>query len=36
MKVNLEQNAAEVEHVYNDIGLYDTSPIALGIVWYQL
>jgi hypothetical protein len=25
-----------VEHGYNDIGLYDTSPIASDILWYQL
>jgi hypothetical protein len=25
-----------VEPGYNDIGLYDTSPIASDIVWYQL
>jgi hypothetical protein len=25
-----------VEPSYNDIGLYDTSPIASDILWYQL
>jgi hypothetical protein len=25
-----------VEPGYNDIGLYDTSPIVSGILWYQL
>jgi hypothetical protein len=25
-----------VEPGYNDIGLYDTSPIASDILWYQL
>jgi hypothetical protein len=25
-----------VEPSYNDIGLYDTSPITLDILWYQL
>jgi hypothetical protein len=25
-----------VEPVYNDIGLYDTSPIESDILWYQL
>jgi hypothetical protein len=25
-----------VEPGYNDIGLYDTSPIASDVLWYQL
>jgi hypothetical protein len=25
-----------VERAYNDIGLYDTSPIPSDILWYQL
>jgi len=25
-----------VEPGYNDIGLYDTSPITSDIMWYQL
>jgi hypothetical protein len=25
-----------VESGYNDIGLYDTSSIASGILWYEL
>ena len=25
-----------VEHVYNDIGLYDTSSITSDVLWHQL
>jgi hypothetical protein len=32
MEVYVEQNATAVEHVYDDIGLYGTSPIASGIM----
>jgi hypothetical protein len=33
MSINLEGIA--VEPGYNDIGLYDTSPVASDILWYQ-
>jgi hypothetical protein len=32
---NINFLATTVEPVYNDIGLYDTSPIASDILWYQ-
>jgi hypothetical protein len=31
-----DTQASRVEPGYNDIGLYDTSPIASDILWYQL
>ena len=31
-----DSSPSTVEPGYNDIGLYDTSPIALDILWYQL
>jgi hypothetical protein len=30
------QRHAHLEPGYNDIGLYDTSPIASDILWFQL
>ena len=30
------ENKNTVEPAYNDIGLYNTSPITLDILWYQL
>jgi hypothetical protein len=31
----LAQIEIAVDPGYNDIGLYDTSPIASSIMWYQ-
>jgi hypothetical protein len=31
-----QKHLGEVEPGYNDIGLYDTSPITSDILWYQL
>jgi hypothetical protein len=35
MKTSEPPVESSVEPGYNDIGLYDTSPIASDIVWYQ-
>jgi hypothetical protein len=36
MAYNIYYMSHTVETGYNDIGLYDTSPIASDILWYQL
>jgi hypothetical protein len=35
-KLKKKNKLTTVEPGYNDIGLYDTSPITSDILWYQL
>jgi hypothetical protein len=35
-KLCIRHNTTTVEPGYNDIGLYETSPITSDILWYQL
>jgi hypothetical protein len=34
--VGVRKTPITIEPVYNVVGLYDTSPIALDILWYKL